>query len=389
MQNDDDDTNIISLLSDASSVPMDQGNLGASVHTEAEDAVAAQYATLDAGNTAEQGTKRFRHWVFTLHQPTPSTQEMWNTYRDNLTSTSTIKYAIIGDEVCPTTGNRHWQGYLSLRDGKTWSAVRTFVGYGFNGAAWCRAARGTPQQNRAYCSKEAVVYELGQCPRHQQGKRSDLEALTYELVQDGSINVKRHRDAGNFKLLSSYVRYRQHLTNASEDFRDQREHQPEVIWCLGPTGAGKSHWIYSTFPNAWWCPPKGPSGLWYDNYDGHDVAVFDDFRSDHMTFSMLLRICDRFPMHVPVKGSTRKFIASTIIFTCPDHPKEVYVGSSENIWQLLRRISRLITFKAFTDGRLGGEIEKEVSLKEEFILARSEGRMPEAFANQNNINFGN
>lgn len=346
------------------------------------------YRGMDENDRPESATKRSRHWCFTLHQPTSSTEEAWKVRARNSHVTG-LRYAIIGDETCPTTGSRHWQGYLSFRDGKTWSAVRTYIGPGVNGYAWCRIARGTPAQNKTYCSKERVVHEIGSCPRNQQGKRSDLEILTTELVTTGRVSLKRLRDEGEYKLLSSYVRYRQHLANAAEDFRESRESEPEVIWCMGPTGAGKSHWIHATYPEAWWCPPKGPSGLWYDFYDGHAVAVFDDFRQDHMNFSMILRVCDKFPMHVPVKGGTRKFVASTIIFTCPDHPKDVYTGSSENIWQLLRRITKLVTFEAYTDGRIGGEIKETVNLKQEFIDARAEGRMPECLGRQSNINFGN
>lgn len=346
------------------------------------------YRGMDENDTPESPNKRARHWCFTLHQPTPSTEEAWTLRARDPTITG-LRYAIIGDEVCPTTSRRHWQGYLSFRDGKTWSAVRTYIGLGTNGNAWCRIARGTPAQNKAYCSKERVVHEIGSCPRNQQGKRSDLEILTTELVTTGSLGLKRLRDESEFKLLASYVRYRQHLHNAAEDFRESRESEPEVIWCLGPTGAGKSHWIHTTYPNAWWCPPKGPSGLWYDFYDGHEVAVFDDFRQEHMNFSMILRVCDKFPMHVPVKGGTRKFIASTIIFTCPEHPKDVYAGSAENIWQLLRRITKLMTFEAFTDGRIGGEIKDIINLKEEFISARSAGRMPECTTRQNNLTIRN
>ncbi len=64
----------------------------------------------------------------------------------------------------------------------------------------------------------------------------------------------------------------------------------------------------------------------------------DDFRPEDMKFQRLLKLLDRYPYMVEVKGGYRQFLAKTVIITCPKHPEECYAEAGEDIEQLLRRI---------------------------------------------------
>ncbi len=93
--------------------------------------------------------------------------------------------------------------------------------------------------------------------------------------------------------------------------------------------------------DTWWAN----GGLrWFDGYDGHECAILDDFRPEWCKLSFLLRILDRYPMAVEVKGGMRQWKPKTIYITCPKHPEECYLDAGEDIKQLIRRITTIKEF---------------------------------------------
>jgi len=111
-----------------------------------------------------------------------------NNYNDTtITKVKTlvqIKYGIFGEEVAPTTGTKHLQGYVSW----TSKTRATTVANAFKKLLGVRphvvAARGTPIQNKTYCSKEGKVTEWGTMPEAS-GARTDIAAM-YEAVAQGT-----------------------------------------------------------------------------------------------------------------------------------------------------------------------------------------------------------
>lgn len=98
--------------------------------------------------------QRHRGFCFTWNNPTLDVLET------TLTLDSTkAKYIIYGKEIAPQTGTPHLQGYIYFRDGKTVSNVRRkLLG------AHVLVAKGTPLENKVYCSKEGNYVELGDQP---------------------------------------------------------------------------------------------------------------------------------------------------------------------------------------------------------------------------------
>lgn len=73
--------------------------------------------------------------------------------------------------------------------------------------------------------------------------------------------------------------------------------------------------------------------------------VFDDFRPQHLEFPFLLRLLDRYPLRVEVKGGTTTWSPRTIIITTPQDPTLTYFAHTrEDLAQLTRRISRVHEF---------------------------------------------
>jgi hypothetical protein len=118
----------------------------------------------------------------------------------------------------------------------------------------------------------------------------------------------------------------------------------DAITCklyIGPTGTGKSHRAFDELPGAYvWDGTK-----WWDNYDGQSDVIVDDFcdetdRKGMVTMNTLLRILDKYPCQVQVKGGYRWLKAVNFIFTSNVEIDEWYPGiSSVRLEALKRRIT--------------------------------------------------
>lgn len=325
-----------------------------------EQECAEQYDALDGTNPYRQDA-RFRHWVFTLHKPLESTKELWKQYEADHNDKSPIVYAVIGSEICPSTGNHHWQGYVSMRNPCTWSAMRKRIGPGCNGDAWLRTARGTATQNRRYCTKDGEFQEFGTLPVNKQGQRTDYQRLTEELVKTGTIDLQAKVAAEDYKILGTFARSAKYLDRLKHDLSKPRQWKTKVVWCVGDTGTGKSYYINKQYPEAYWVTTGGTTGLWFCGYDRHKTVVFDDFRTEVTSFKVFLNLLDEYPCQVQAKGvGSINFVPHTIVISCPHTPFQLSWGCGENMLQLTRRVTELLYFKRSPDG-LGGTFDPSLT----------------------------
>jgi len=230
-------------------------------------------------------------------------------------------------ELSPTTGKLHCQVYLRFASQVAEVSVRALFPTGDH----VEKAKGDEASNVKYCSKEEShvlgPFEIGE--RAKPGKRSDL-ALARVCVADGK-GMRQMVDE-----LTSYqgLRCAELILKYKERVRD---FQPEVRWYHGSTGGGKTRDAFEEFPGAWF---SGKDGKWFDGYDAHEVCVLDDFRKDFCSFSVLLRMLDRYPFRIENKGGSRQLLAKVVIITCPWAPDVLYDNrSQEDIGQLMRRIT--------------------------------------------------
>lgn len=116
----------------------------------------------------------------------------------------------------------------------------------------------------------------------------------------------------------------------------------KVVWLFGETGTGKTRIAYELGRLVSERPWTNSNDLkWFDGYTGQTVAILDDFRETSCDFTFLLRLCDRYPLSVPVKGSFTPWTPTIIFITCPYSPDDLYRGSSEKLDQLKRRLFRI------------------------------------------------
>lgn len=93
----------------------------------------------------------------------------------------------------------------------------------------------------------------------------------------------------------------------------------EVIVLQGPTGTGKSKWCMDNYPDAYW----KQRGNWWDNYSGEETVIIDEYYG-WLPYDFLLRLCDRYPLLVEIKGGQVQFNSKRIIFTTNAVPNTWY-----------------------------------------------------------------
>jgi len=276
---------------------------------------------------------RVRSFVFTVNNYTDEEVKL-------IAATSDVKWLIAGREICPTTGTPHLQGACCIGRQVPFSQLSTWPGFK---RAFLQRMNGKPYDSFVYCSKSDPNFiEIGSRP--QPGKRNDLRHCAERLQTGMSVEKMVREDVASAVC---FVKYNRGLIALRSLYRNDRPlgTKPVVIWLHGPTGVGKSKWAVETaerlFPGDWWI--SSGSLRWFCGYDGQPAVIFDDYRTKHAEFSQVLRLLDRLPCRVEVKGGSVKWIPRLIIITAPYSPRTMWdLRTPEDLNQLTRRITLVL-----------------------------------------------
>lgn len=106
---------------------------------------------------------RQRRYCFTLNNPTDA-------HRVGLSAIECV-YIVYGEEIAPTTGTPHLQGFVCFTNGRSIVGIVAEIG----GGHW-EPARGTSKQAATYCKKDGNFIERGALP-DQHGRRTDIDEI--------------------------------------------------------------------------------------------------------------------------------------------------------------------------------------------------------------------
>lgn len=257
-----------------------------------------------------------------------------------------IDYLIIGEEICPDTGNIHHQGYVEFCQNMRIKALQKT--FGTDKIHW-EKRMGSASQARNYCMKDKKYQEWGEFKERNPGKRTDLDEVR-NMAKEGK-NLKEIAE-----VCSSYQGIRMAPT-LIQLFGKKRNWMPNVYWFWGPTGSGKTRAAVELAGEDMWMS----SGVkWFDGYFGQENVILDDFRKDFMRFPELLRLLDRYEFRVEIKGGSVPMLAKNIWITAPVHPTEMFNNQDDDVEQLIRRIKEIKYF-GMGDGMKvrGNTTEKE------------------------------
>lgn len=271
---------------------------------------------------------RSRSCTFTLNNYTEEELGQIRTYLGS----EDVKYAGFGLEE-GESGTPHLQGFVCFKNPKMFTGIKRIPGFG---RMHLESMKGTVEQNIAYCSKDGRFEEYGTKPA--QGKRSDLDEVI-ALVETG----KRVREVA-MECPTQFVKFHKGIERLISFQAPSRNWKTEVFWFWGPTGSGKSKKAFEMGSESSFYV-KDPTNKWWCGYEQQDVVIIDDYRRDFCTFASLLRLLDRYPMTVEMKGSTTQFASKKVIITSPKRPTDTWEGrSEEDLDQLTRRIEHVVHF---------------------------------------------
>lgn len=278
---------------------------------------------------ASMAKVRKRNWCFT------SFDEAGNQALDaNTGEGSGVRFWCYGNETCPDTKRSHRQGYMEL----TQATTRLALQKKFHRSIHWEFRRGTQEQAIQYCQKDGDYYAFGEVK--QQGKRADLIAIRDAIDAGAPVSqIATDHFAKYCQYGRAFERYRQ-LKQPERNWATE----VHVVW--GPTGTGKTRY----------CIDQGAAMVEFDKggfihgYMNQEIIVFDDFDPATISRGAFLKLMDRYPTTVNIKGGSMIWNPRTVYLTTNFNPRDWY-GACPAI----RRRLTSITHKAtpFVSGDAG------------------------------------
>lgn len=271
--------------------------------------------------------QRGKYWVWTLNNPTDAEKDDVKKIVD---TNEDVTYVIYGREV-GQSGTPHLQGYLELSAKLRLGGVKRIRGMG---RCHLELRKGTQEQAVTYCKKDGDWDEFGVLFASQQGRRSDLDQIK-ELLDDG----KRDESIAESHF-GSWCRYRKSFA-AYRGLKSKRVARDVSVYVIyGVPGVGKTRIIFEKEEDLFIV--SDPTLTWFDGYDGEEAILIDDYRGGGNA-AFLLRLLDRYPLQLPIKGGFVPMAATRIFITSNLEPP---FGHNDIQAALQRRI-QTVTFIRF------------------------------------------
>lgn len=257
-------------------------------------------------------TQQVHAWCFTI-----------NNYNDDdeksvMKLADFASYVVCGKEIGEQCQTPHLQGYVYMIKKASRKAMSRVLK-----RARLTPSKGSDFDNFGYSQKENLWFLHGTPPC--QGKRRDLEEAREMTTMREVVTT-----ASNYQAIRM-------MEKRLEYCEKKRDFMPKIIWLYGATGTGKTLCATTAYDDV----HVQSSFKWWQGYDSHDVVVLDDIRSDFCKFSEMLRLFDRTPYVVEVKGSSRQLRARVMYVTSSLPPWDFY-QTVEDKMQLYRRIRHVL-----------------------------------------------
>lgn len=302
-----------------------------------------------------------RGWCWTWNNPTEeldvdllpkSHRELW---------TEHLMFGVWQLEV-GESGTTHYQGYFEFKKPQRMTMVKRLLG---DETVHCEKRKGSQKQAYDYCTKEDSrvegPYKFGEAKLSDgQGKRSDLVRAAEDacdlkrpmvdvILDNPAVAMRYSKGLSLMRAAAAAKAHRDRPASA-----EGRQVSCVVYW--GSTGVGKTRKAMEE-KDVFVLPAKeGKSATWFDGYMGQKVLVVDEFTPECLSWDLLLRICDRYPLQVPIKGGFVSAEWTKVIITSNLHPSKWYARADYG--PLMRRLNQIIEMKKAIPANQG-ELEPE------------------------------
>jgi hypothetical protein len=231
-----------------------------------------------------------------------------------------MEYLVFQKEKCPTSGREHFQTYVRFKARKRMQTVKNVMGNN----AHVERARSDASTCIDYCTK----LDTRVSPPKEFGEKPQRKRKVMEMIQTMSVQEILREEPKMWRSVRQ-------LKEAKLVLSSPRTGPTETILLTGTTGTGKSKiasLIAQFLGEASWLDPEL---VWFDQFQGQALAVVDEFRG--CKASMMLRLADRYPLQLPIKGSFVEWNPYYMILTSNLSFDEIFGGEDVKTKEALRR----------------------------------------------------
>lgn len=261
---------------------------------------------------------RIRTWAYTVQNITEACVLATENYKEDA-----IDWLVVARETGEECGKTHYQGAVRFKHGKTFTAVQKFLR--LKAGDELAAMRTSEFTNAAYCLKGEmtraewnesgvdhpnyglnvqVVRQIGTLPLRGDAKESVWDNII-QAIHDGwsDIEIVAKWPAVALRCMTAIAGYRLKYEQENAAWRDV-----ETVYLAGDTGVGKTRYVMEKYGyNNVYRVTNYDSGA-FDQYDGQDVVVFEEFRSrggQGFKISQMLNFLDGYPVQLPARYANK------------------------------------------------------------------------------------
>lgn len=288
---------------------------------------------------------RSRNWCWTLNLEGPGALDddlhllCW---RPPVSAPDGVRYLCAQREI-GESGNNHWQGYVEFTGAVSMAGAKKRLR---TNRVHIEARLGTQEEAVNYTRKDGGTdwFELGVLTINQSGKRNDLDLIRERL--DGGTSMATIAS----EHFGPWCRYRAAFQSYATLRQSIREEKPKTSYYFGPPGSGKTAAAFASVDarSVYFTSFVRGQNAWMDGYDPlvHTTVIIDDFNSS-VQYGVLLRILDRYPLWLPVKGGSVNFVAKNIVITSNLRPEMQYPSVYDvDRFAFYRRVDSFLYFPA-------------------------------------------
>ncbi len=224
-----------------------------------------------------------RNWCFTDFELLDWTK-IYDTSND-------IRYICWGEETCPKTSKKHYQGWIQIEKKKRLGGIKKVCQ---SKKIHLESCRGSENENNKYCQKDNLYKTIGEYTT--QGKRTDLDELKNIIDNGGTLESIANE---NFQAFIQYNRGFQEYKKMVDKKLRNKFRKVEVIHIYGDTGLGKTRKAME-YEDVY--KIQGSQLKWWDGYDGEATLVIDEY-DNQVPITELLSILDGYQLRLEIKGS--------------------------------------------------------------------------------------
>lgn len=230
----------------------------------------------------------------------------------------------------------HIQGFAMFKDSMGREAFKQLLA---PFKPHCEKRKGTIDQAIDYCTKEesrvtgTLPVITGSCIRGEKVSNKERRLAWFKRIPTAT-KAELWEEAPD--LFTQNV---ERLARVRAALTTPRCHAMVNFVLVGPTGIGKTRWVYDTFgiENVY---SKDAENKWWEGYEGQECILIDEYNGQ-WSIEWLLKLLDRYPILGEVKNGHVQIISKFIMITTNKHPREWYTRASAHQLDALMHPRRL------------------------------------------------